>query len=134
MKRLSAQYVHGGGVLEHPASSWAWPTHGLRRPTWIGWQRGWDPREWVCEVWQSAYGHKAQKRTWLFYCGQQPPIEARWAYQKGTHQCGWFDRNKPTLGKRAASETPVGFAEYLVALARHARLSPALSEPAPESR
>jgi hypothetical protein len=34
---------------------------------------------------------------------------------------GWFDRNKPTLSKREASETPVAFAQWLIDLARHSR-------------
>jgi len=70
----------------------------------------------------SAYGHKAQKRTWLLYVGDRPPIEARWERKPGTHQCGWFDRIKPTLGKREASESPPEFAAWLIALARQARL------------
>lgn len=108
-----------GGVLEHPASSNAWSFYSLPRPRagGGGWSGG--PRAWTCEVWQSAYGHLARKRTWLFYCGDQPPIEADWRRAPGTHQCGWFDRLKPTLGKKEASRTPIAFARFLVALARH---------------
>lgn len=111
-----------GGVLEHPAGSHAWERHALVHPM------GEGPGRWVtnkrdeyaCEVWQSAYGHPARKRTWLLYCGDVPPFELRWDRQPGTHQVGWFDRNKPTLGKREASATPRAFAETLIALARHA--------------
>ena len=109
-----------GGVLEHPAFSWAFREFGLPIPRGIGWQGG--PREWVCEVWQSAYGHKARKATWLLYVGNVPPIDARWERNPGTHQCGWFDRIKPTLGKREASESPPEFAAWLIALARQVRL------------
>lgn len=105
-----------GGVLEHPASSHAWATFGLTAPRAMGWQLTTNG-EWVCEVWQSAYGHAARKRTWLLYCGDAAPLEAKAARRAGTHQVGWFDRNKPTLGKRAASETPPAFAEWLVSLA-----------------
>jgi hypothetical protein len=105
-----------GGVLEHPASSNAWPAHGLAPPPRVGWGHVGDG-EWVCEVWQSAYGHKARKRTWLLYKGPSP-LEGRWGRPVGTHQCGWFDRIKPTLSKREASLTPPAFAEFLVALAR----------------
>ena len=109
-----------GGVLEHPASSNAWRAFDLARPSHHGWCQV-NAREWVCEVWQSAYGHAARKRTWLFYHGRARPAEARWARNPGTHQIGWFDRTKPTLGKREASCTPLAFAEYLVSLARGCR-------------
>ena len=62
-----------GGVLEHPAGSWAWQHFNLTRPTKIGWQRcAVRSDEFVYEVWQSAYGHKARKRTWLLYKGAPP--------------------------------------------------------------
>lgn len=111
-----------GGVLEHPASSNAWYKFGLVRPSLVGWNRTWAPNEWVCEVWQSAYGHLARKKTWLFYCGDTPPAEARWTRNPGSHQVGWFDRSKPTLGKKEASMTTLAFAEFLVSLAENARL------------
>ena len=63
------------GVLEHPAGSNAWKAHGLTAPPREG---GWASArwrvntEWVCEVWQSAYGHLARKRTWLYYVGTEP--------------------------------------------------------------
>ena len=105
-----------GGVLEHPASSNAWPAHGLQRPDGAGWTLSANTRnEWVCEVWQSAYGHPARKRTWLLYVGP-PPRELRWTREPGTHQVGWFDRIKPTLGKKEAMATPVAFALELIAL------------------
>ena len=110
-----------GGVLEHPAGSWAWKTFALPRPELGVWSssRG---SEWVTEVWQSAYGHRARKRTWLFYAGDEPqPLD--WSTSSGTHQCGWFDRNKPTLGGREASATPPAFAELLVSLARAANIA-----------
>ena len=110
-----------GGVLEHPAFTHAWNAHGLARPVWTGWTRIAE-REWVCEVWQSAYGHRASKRTWLFYCGTKPPHELRWAKPRGTHQVGFHDqrgkdRNKPTLSKREANATPIDFREELIKLA-----------------
>lgn len=109
-----------GGVLEHPAFTNAWKAHGLTAPKGVGWQRVSD-REWVCEVWQSAYGHPARKRTWLLYVGNRPPLECRWERKAGTHQVGWFDRIKPTLNKKEAMRTPQAFAEFLVLLAEHAR-------------
>lgn len=63
----------------------------------------------------------ARKKTWLAYCGSQPPFDLRWDRNPGSHQVGWFDRAKPTLGKREASATPVAFAEELIRLARWSR-------------
>jgi len=109
-----------GGVLEHPAFSNAWDAHGLLRPTRLGWNQASDT-EWTCEVWQSAYGHPARKRTWLLYVGQQPPIELNWSRLPGTHQVGWFDRIKPTLSKSEANKTPRAFADVLINLAIHSK-------------
>jgi hypothetical protein len=105
-----------GGVLEHPAGSNAWRAHDLTPPLAMGWQRSLFGG-WVCEVWQSAYGHKARKRTWLYYSGTAHPFELRWTRAPGTHQCGWFDRIKPTLSKRDANATPPEFRDELLRLA-----------------
>ncbi len=100
----------------------AWEQFGLPKPKEIGWNRvGLHGREWVCEVWQSAYGHKARKRTWLFYHGSQYPFDLRWDRPAGTHQIGWFDRIKPTLSKAEAKRTPDAFAEELIRLAEWSR-------------
>lgn len=119
-----------GGVLEHPAGSNAWAAFDLMRPSAGRWSHFWSQvddgqsaynHNWVCEVWQSAYGHPARKRTWLLYSGEQPPPDLNWGRNPGTHQVGWFDRIKPTLGKKAASATPPAFRDALINLARHSR-------------
>ena len=110
-----------GGVLEHPAFSNAWGAHGLEKPSRVrlGWQANEDGYAGlVCEVWQSAYGHPARKRTWLYYVGDNWPPELDWSRKPGTAQCGWFDRIKPTLSKREASATPLAFRDVLIDLAR----------------
>lgn len=112
-----------GGVLEHPADSRAWQAHGLVAPGDVGWTQT-ALCEWTCEVWQSAYGHPARKRTWLYYCGRVTPLEACWDRREGTHQVGWFDRKKPTLGKKAANETPAAFAAWLIELAARSTDTP----------
>lgn len=109
-----------GGVLEHPAKTRAWHRYGLIKPSRRGWQRSGDG--WVCEVWQSAYGHRANKATWLYYRGGRKPHELRWERTKGTHQIGFYDQrgkeaNKPTLGKKEANATPVFFRDELLLLA-----------------
>lgn len=62
-----------GGVLEHPAETYAWPAHGLLRPARGGWSRGVFDGGWVCEVSQRAYGHRARKRTWLYAVTPEVP-------------------------------------------------------------
>jgi hypothetical protein len=118
-----------GGVLEHPAMSKAFMAHGITPPATMGWQRTMDGG-WVCEVWQSAYSHRANKKTWLYYFGENPPAELKWERIVGTHQVGqecrqgrrklepW--RNKPTLSKREANATPESFRDALLALALRA--------------
>lgn len=115
-----------GGVLEHPAKTKAWAAHGLLAPKRSGgWQH--DPQRdaWVCEVWQSAYGHPANKATWLYYVGR-PPFDLRWDRPRGTHQIGFHDqrgkaKNKPTVSGRRASATPPAFRDELLRLAAMAR-------------
>lgn len=116
-----------GGVLEHPAGSHAWDTFGLQRPHKI--HRGWNRcmsvaagHAWTCEVWQSAYGHRANKATWLYYVGVVDPPELIWDRPRGTHQVGFHDQrgkaaNKPTLSKRDANATPPAFRDVLLSLA-----------------
>lgn len=109
-----------GGVLEHPAKTRAWSAFGLPAPPSSGWQK--FERGWVCEVWQSAYGHRANKATWLFYSGKTPPHPLRWNKPTGTHQVGFHDQrgkaaNKPTLGRREANATPIEFRNELLKLA-----------------
>lgn len=113
-----------GGVLEHPAKSRAFAAHGLPKPNAIGWQAT-IQGGWVCEVWQSAYGHQANKATWLYYHGNKPPLSLRWNRPIGTHQIGFQDqrgkaRNKPTLNRREANATPLEFRDELLKLALHA--------------
>lgn len=116
-----------GGVLEHPAKSRAWERHGLDKPRGQGWQR--TGAGWVCEVWQSAYGHRANKATWLFYCGARRPPELNWSRPAGSHQVGFHDqrglaRNKPTLSPREAKATPPSFRDALLGLGRLAAAQP----------
>lgn len=112
-----------GGVLEHPYGSFAWATFGLKPPAGVGnWNSAGENRSaYVAEVWQSAYGHRARKRTWLYAVpvATLPELDGRRV--PGTHQVGWFDRIKPTLGKKAASATPPAFRDLLLSIARSAR-------------
>jgi len=112
-----------GGVLEHPAMTRAWNRYGITKPDRRGWKRC-ASGGYVCEVWQSAYGHRANKATWLYYFGEYPPFDLRWNRPIGTHQIGFHDqrgkeRNKPTLGKKEANATPIAFRDELLSLARN---------------
>lgn len=112
-----------GGVLEHPAFSDAWKAYNLPRPEQGKWT--FKNGDWVCEIWQSSYGHKARKRTWLLYCGESTPLEPLWDRLEATHQIGFHDqrgktKNKPTISGKAASATPLKFRDFLILLARSA--------------
>ena len=79
-----------------------------------------EPRLWVTEISQCAYGHRARKRTWLVYCGKRPPFDLDWSEPPYTHQIGHDKKMKnprPTLGKKEASATPEAFAFELIRLA-----------------
>lgn len=111
-----------GGVLEHPAHSNAWKEYGLTKPVFGQWIKN-TPIGWVTEVWQSAYGHKARKKTWLYYNGENDPLPLDWTKKEATHQIGFHDqrgkeKNKPTVSGKAASATPILFAKELLKLAK----------------
>ena len=71
-RQLAIDAVHHvrqfGGVLEHPAESTLWAHMGLptagRAPDAFG--------GWTAEVRQCDWGHKAEKRTWLYIVGCHP--------------------------------------------------------------
>ncbi|MGN6118043.1 MAG: hypothetical protein ACTHN2_21255 [Nitrobacter sp.] len=114
-----------GGVLEHPAKSRAWDHFNLTKPIGAGWVRCLDGG-WTCEVWQSAYGHRANKATWLYYFGDDLPPALNWERPRGSHQVGYHDqrgkaRNKPTLPRREANATPLAFRDLLISIASTAQ-------------
>lgn len=112
-----------GGVLEHPAHSLAWGHFGLTKPHRGRWTAcgSWDG-SWVCEISQSAYGHRAVKRTWLYYVGESAPSELRWDSPSGTAVCS-YQKTKgkksklPVIAGAEASRTPEAFRDELIALA-----------------
>ena len=112
-----------GGVLEHPAFSYAWPAFGLPRPPRAGWQAT-ACGGWVAQVSQSAYGHRARKRTWLYYVGSNPPPALNWSEPEPTAQVSWCKNHGnsplPRLGKKEASRTPPAFRDMLLSIARTA--------------
>lgn len=108
-----------GGVLEHPAQSRAFRFHRISHPESRSWQRTFDG-DWITEVDQAAYGHRARKTTWLLYHGANPPPPLNWNVERGTHQVGRFDRIKPVMAKSEALATPHAFRDALISIARSA--------------
>jgi hypothetical protein len=110
------------GVLEHPAKSRAFYEYGIGRPEFGTWKESDNRMGWITEVWQSAYGHKANKATWLYFVGNKKPFDLKWEKIRGSHQIGFQDkrgkdRNKPTLSKKEANATPLLFRDELLKLA-----------------
>lgn len=66
-----------GGVLEHPADSWAWNWFGLETPRSDGWKAADGMGGFTCSVEQGHYGHMSRKKTWL-YAHSIPLPELRW--------------------------------------------------------
>jgi len=96
-----------GGVLEHPAHSRLWVEYDLPLPG-----RGVDARGGeTVEVYQSSFGHRAPKRTWLY------GVRVRWPD---------FPPRVPDpggrvefMGEAERERTPVEFARWLVAAVLH---------------
>jgi len=108
-----------GGVLEHPAESRAFKHHGIPEPVAGEWQSTIDG-DWVVEVWQSAFGHRARKRTWLLYHGASLPPAIEWKRVPGLMQIGFFDRRLHQLPKRETAATPEPFRDLLLSIAASA--------------
>lgn len=102
-----------GGVLEHPANSHAWSRFHLPRPPWEGWARDLTDPGWVCHVDQRQYGHRAHKRTWLYYIGDPPPM-LRWGTGSPSRVTV---RNDGGGGRDQRSRTPIEFRDLLIELA-----------------
>lgn len=92
-----------GGVLEHPAWSLAWPFHGLMTPFSKGWAKTTEG-EWVCEVSQAAYGHRAGKLTWLLYVGETPPTPLNWSRPPPTACVSTHTRRSDGTRRRSATK------------------------------
>jgi hypothetical protein len=117
-----------GGVLEHPALSLAWTRYSLPRPSPGGWTSSLFDPGYSTEVSQAAYGHRARKRTWLYYVGPEP-ASLRWTEPRVTAKVSGFkhlatgeyvpDESKRVRTKEAQA-TPLAFREALLNMARSA--------------
>lgn len=122
-KAAVAQVRKFGGVLEHPAGSRAWSKFGLLAPNAFGWTKDIFGGGWVCEVSQCAYGHAAEKLTWLFAVVRDP-MPLNWARLKPSatvsNLTNHGDSGLPRLTKKQASRTPEAFRDMLLSIARSA--------------
>ena len=120
-----------GGVLEHPAESHAWEAFDRATPkAGKGWMYAGRQFRWLPPpaAGLEAVLRSLAKRLWprraqahvAAVLRQAPAIRAALG-SRARHPPGWFDRNKPTLSKRAASATPRAFAEELIRLAEWSR-------------
>lgn len=114
-----------GGVLEHPAYSIAWSHFDLPRPSRSGWIGRFGDDGWTTELSQSAYGHPARKRTWLYAVGINFDLMPmpRWRDVPGEAVIGGGINSGECVGrrkieKREASATPPAFRDLLLAIAR----------------
>lgn len=130
-KSALANVRRWGGVLEHPEGSRAWDHFGLPKPEHgAGWVRSLFDAGWSCSVDQGRYGHRARKRTWLYYVGRSTPRELDWApAESSVWVCsgpgGQTSEERAAKGitllsKREHSLSPAPFAEALLSLARGA--------------
>ena len=112
-----------GGVLEHPALSYAWSAYRLPRPLSAGWIRT-PCGGWVAHVEQRNYGHKARKATWLYAYGVDPP-SLIWG--AGPEPEAWISTDRPRaelrargitqLTGKASRMTPLPFRDLLISMA-----------------
>ena len=114
-----------GGVLEHPAYSIAWERFGLPRPGRGGWVSTLTDEGMTTEISQSAYGHPARKRTWLYAVGVKP-VALRWADPHTDAVVGAGINSGQCTDKRRLSPveaigTPRAFRNELLRIARTAR-------------
>lgn len=114
-----------GGVLEHPAYSYAWTHFGLPRPDPHGGWTGSDDLGWSCQVDQGHYGHKARKPTWLYVKhAKYLPRLKRGPSNAKLRIRSWDSRQKRIvnmpheLNKRERSSTPRRFRDILIKIAK----------------
>jgi hypothetical protein len=122
-----------GGIIEHPASSYAWKHFGLNAPMRVGWTMADWEGGWTCHVEQGQYGHWARKETWLYACHVElpqldwgkgvtkldPEIVARIGFKKAS-KLGTVSRRGGGGNDKERSATPVAFRDLLLSIARTA--------------
>lgn len=118
-----------GGVLEHPAYSTLWSKAGLPLP-----HEGKDKHGgWTLAISQHWWGHRAEKKTWLYIVGVEPhdlppiPMVLGHSTHVITQSSGKYRRKKgdwdwrPECGKAEREHTPVKLCHWLVELAERCK-------------
>jgi hypothetical protein len=111
-----AQVRKWGGVLEHPASSTLWQDQQLPAP---------GKRDefggWTFPIVQMWWGHRAEKKTWLYICGAEPRDLPAMPLRLGdaTHVVQSRKRHdyRPHITKAEREHTPPELASWLIELA-----------------
>jgi len=118
-----------GGVLEHPKLSTLWSTAGLPHPG-----RCDDFGGWTMPVFQSWFGHRADKPTLLYIVGTRdlPPLPL--ALGDAPRICGSSGRRRDgtrlhsgdpgfrsEITKAEREHTPIEFARWLVEVAKRCK-------------
>jgi hypothetical protein len=127
---LDAVHTYGG-VLEHPANSFAWRHFDLPGPqTKGGWSSTLVGRGTSCYIEQGAYGHIIRKPTWLYAYGVDLPRLNWRSTVKSPDEPGWYvhhdrgteckRRGPDRIRGKKASSTPPAFRDVLLAMARSA--------------
>ena len=107
-----------GGFLEHPEASRLWGEYGLPPAG----ERD-DFGGYTLPVSQYWWGHKAEKRTWLYICGPEPRLLPAMPFVLGeaTHVVsssrGGKRPARPEISKADRERTPPPFAQWLFDLA-----------------
>lgn len=111
-----------GGVLEHPAQSTLWGAAGLPAAGEVDEWGGW-----TLPITQSWFGHRAEKKTWLYIVGCAPaqipdfPMvlgEATHTISgSGRRRDGSRSKARPEVTKAEREHTPPQLAAWLVELA-----------------
>lgn len=114
-----------GGVLEHPECSALWPAAGLPRPGTGRDQFG----GWTMVIDQFWLGHLARKRTWCYIVGVDPreipsfPLRLDEPTHVIVSSRRRHDGRYKGVSKKAREATPAPMADFLIEIARRARIS-----------
>ena len=126
LARLAVALVREfGGVLEHPAHSSLWRAQQLPPPASSVPRDGYGG--WTLPITQQAWGHRAEKATWLYIVGCDPvnlpsmPVvlgDSSHVIASSRNLRAGMPGYRPQLPKPEREHTPPLLAEWLVELAR----------------